>query len=837
MLKPRPSFWRRCLASLPIAALLLQPALATPAHARTAPAPLQCDPNDLDGCMPLPGPQRGMQPGYTYVYQLNTVVHGKSATQNSVIADTRQNTTTLSGEAHFTAIRRQPDNTLLVQLVVREVQVKHTDESGMFTDVPSHTNWIDALAVPVYFEQDLNGAITRFMYLASDNTDALNTKRGVVAAYQVRQSSPVAQLLPSAGADSLAGEQVQYAETSDAAVTVYRKVRVETFFRKLQEAPALSDKAAAIEPAVRDLLARRGNVFLPAVSSNSVTGPRIGALQVPIDDPGDTPVPGGNNFEQNSDSQITVHNDSGVVVGVTQQQNVSTVLDGDYPETPADGNGVLSGVNSDMQLNLQRTQAATGIIAPSNAELDTIYQVGIGVPETPEDSAAPLQPTDAASAVAALREAPGSPETLHAVVNALRSDESEQVYGSKPVYSALNDDGGDPALRKTVIGALVSVGTPRAQQALIEMGLQSPALDSAGADERRRDVLIGMATLSTPSDETLSVLQRLSDDPAFTLRAQAQLTLDALINRSQGVQPDLRALSPEVTQAEVLGPHRPPLSPQATAADTINFSRVWTRRIGSGFAWGELRGEIQATSTISQPNLYLRALGTAKGHLFGFTRELARAEFSSSVVNTGTNPVTYTRQFTGLVTVFGQTVVNETFLAYGCGITRTGDLLPQYNRTFFSVVKSFQAGLFRVRLTAAMAGHVAVKYDYAIAACNAPVNASASITVTPQAWISAQGSAGVAFLWMARAGAGVSADVLRTSLPVGARGEYSLISQPHARLCGESMLTVQPLSGRMFLYAEWRRWVFFGSWRRAEWTVWRFATPAYSMTLFRECWG
>ncbi len=805
----------------------------------------RCDPEDWD-CLPPGGSgggRRGMQPGTTYVYQLETVIHGKSTSQNSeTITQTQQNTTTLSAEARFTAIRWQPDETLLVQLIVTDTLVKHTDESGQLTEVPSRTQWVSNLAAPVYFELQTDGEITRFLYLPNDDRDAVNTKRGIVAAFRLRQGqNPPPITLLNGGPNSspsVTGEQVQYTLKSNSLTTTFRKVRPNTFFKQLSQQGKLSEQDAALEQAVKDVLTNKDRrVYLPlvltlngaqsaavATTSTSLTSPQ----QATLLDPGDSPVVGGNEFEQNSDSQVQVHTTSGVIVGVTQLQEVGTlVLDGDNPPINlADGSTVLSSATSDMQLNLLRTEATPSAPFPTNEDLDGSYHIGLDVQETAEGNATPVQPTEAATALEALRTKPEEPETLTLLVNALKSEESENVYTAAEVISALGDSGAPPLMRKAVVGALVSDGAPRAQRMLIEVGLGESPNDTAKPYTRYRDVLIGLATLSTPTDDTLATLQRLSNDANYPLREQATLTLNALVNRASGVQAQTQ------TQSNAL----PSLLSAGTAlTSTFNFSRSWTKRVGRGFAWGEVHGEVQAQSTMTVPNIYLHALGTATGHLFGFTRELARAEFTSRVVTTGTNPVTYTRQFTGSVNVFGQTVVNQSFFSYGCGLTRTGDLLPQYNRTFFSVGKTFWVGVVPVRLTASMAGHVVVKYQYDIGACNAPLSANASITVTPQAWISAQGTAGVN-LWIVKAGAGIYVDILKTSLPAGVRGEYVLVPGPARwQVCAEAKLMIEPLSGRLYVYVDRRKWIFFGSWRHHEWTLWRFALNPYSWTLLREC--
>jgi hypothetical protein len=91
-------------------------------------------------------------------------------------------------------------------------------------------------------------------------------------------------------------------------------------------------------------------------------------------------------------------------------------------------------------------------------------------------------------------------------------------------------------------------------------------------------------------------------------------------------------------------------------------------------------------------------------------------------------------------------------------------------------------------------------------------------------------------LWIVRAGAGVTADILKTSLPSGVRGEYVLVPSPASwQVCAEAKLMVEPLSGRLYAYFDHRRWILFGSWRHHEWTLWSFHLNPYSWTLLREC--
>lgn len=823
------------LSALPLALF------AQPAQARQ-PMRRQCDPNDPEDCLPPTGGRRGMQPGFTYVYALQTVVNGTSTNTNNgtteagvstgVLTKTQQNTTTLTAEAHFTAIRWQPDQTLLIRLIVTDTLVKHTDENGQLSEVPSRTHYIASLAAPVYFERAPDGEITRFLYLPNDDTNAVNTKRGIVMAFRVRlgEEVPEVSLLESRDGDTLGvtGDQVQYALKTDKKYTVFRLVRPNTFLKKISESQDdLTQQETEVKAAIEKLAPKQIRVHLPMVlQGGGALGYATQAQQAWQLDPGDSPEVGSQNFEQNSDSQVQVHNETGVVVNVGQEQGVgSVVLNGDAPEDPSDGNTVVSAATSDTQLNILRTENATDLdTIPSNEVLNDSYHIGLDMEPVSAGGAnnpPSTQPTTAAEALDKLRSEPEKPETLMLLTDALKSDalkseEAESVYNAKYVISYLEDDSAPPAGRKTVIGALVSVGTSRAQQLLNSIGLNEGRGESNTPSERQRDVLIGMATLAQPSDETLMTLQSLSASTDYPLREQAQLTLAALTRTGN---------APE--NAIAMQPQNP---------TPINFSRSWTKRIGRGFAWGELHGEVQAQSTITIPNTYFRALGTAKGHVFGFTRELARAEFTSSVVNTGTNPVTYTRSFSGYVSVFGNTVTRFSDISYGCNLTRTGDLLPIYNRTFFSVGKTFWISIVPVRLEASMSGFVGVKYAYTIGACNAPLQAMASITLTPQTGIAIRASAQVQFLWLLKAGVAMNVDVLKNAMPIGVRGEYQLVPAPARwEICAEGKLSVHPLSGRLYVWLDRRKYWLFGSWKHHEWTLWRFDLWPYETTLFRGC--
>jgi hypothetical protein len=115
-------------------------------------------------------------------------------------------------------------------------------------------------------------------------------------------------------------------------------------------------------------------------------------------------------------------------------------------------------------------------------------------------------------------------------------------------------------------------------------------------------------------------------------------------------------------------------------------------------------------------------------------------------------------------------------------------------------------------------------------ACNAPISLAASAKVTPTAWVSASGGVTVS-IWVARGGASVTADLLKTSVPGKAEGKLTWST---FQACFNLSLSQQPISGGVDLWYQLRKWN--GSWgTRNSWRVWSFGSSTQNYTLFNYC--
>jgi hypothetical protein len=330
-----------------------------------------------------------------------------------------------------------------------------------------------------------------------------------------------------------------------------------------------------------------------------------------------------------------------------------------------------------------------------------------------------------------LQQSPNDPARFNRLVETLRRSRGTVAL----LGTALQKGAVAPEILDAVSGALAAVGTPEAQQLLIQQ------LRVGG--ETANQALMSLAFVTRPTVEAVAAVEQLAARPSSPLYRQATLVLGALAQRLQGTEPlrarniaqrlvrelsstsdveqlelylnalgnagtaaELRSLTPylshpsaEVRLATVDALRKQParqvegqlralailerdpmlrdiaretLEELTGGSGDMGIYTVYNRTWDKWFGGRDLGAQLTAELYIDSANdIYLRSQGDAYAWAFNRSYNIVRARALSEVVNQNG---TLKRRFNGFVSVVGITLVNyDEYLT--CGASKTGNLL------------------------------------------------------------------------------------------------------------------------------------------------------------------
>lgn len=164
-----------------------------------------------------------------------------------------------------------------------------------------------------------------------------------------------------------------------------------------------------------------------------------------------------------------------------------------------------------------------------------------------------------------------------------------------------------------------------------------------------------------------------------------------------------------------------------------------------------------------------------------------------------------------------------------CVYTQSGNL-SQQNTTFYEGSTTVPvAGLLLVTFSFRTGGVFSVNYEYALSACN-PLNMTAMARLIPAGNVYAAGEASVSFA-VVRGGAGVSATVLNTTIPIEANLSYTGNAY---QFCTVVTANSNALTLRVYGFAD--RIKLLGGWKRVfEGTIYQTTLGQFNWNLLNKC--
>jgi hypothetical protein len=258
----------------------------------------------------------------------------------------------------------------------------------------------------------------------------------------------------------------------------------------------------------------------------------------------------------------------------------------------------------------------------------------------------------------------------------------------------------------------------------------------------------------------------------------------------------------------------------ASLASPGLYRRYWYGKLGGSKLGVEFPGGMTVASPPSY-YLYIYAYQQANGLIWGRRFNVAQG----SVLARGqSNSIL----FGAYLSLGGNRIRKQWEQTVPCSASRAGTIWQGYITFLDQTVSVPVAGIITVDLTARIRGWAGLDYSLTANICNFN-NSSASVLITPRVWATATGEASLS-LAVVRGGAGISATILNTRLPLSVSAAYNGST---FRFCGNIKVQTTPLSGRIYGFADVR--VLFW-WKRVfEGTIWSWSSPSYTYTLWSSC--
>lgn len=270
-------------------------------------------------------------------------------------------------------------------------------------------------------------------------------------------------------------------------------------------------------------------------------------------------------------------------------------------------------------------------------------------------------------------------------------------------------------------------------------------------------------------------------------------------------------------------------------APEIKYSKNWNRTFGYSKLGISLPGWFSGSGPPGKSKIDLMLLQRANANILGDTFNIAtglmmfwkpKDNYRFGVWLDLANyriQRKYVKDFTQQVSAADSNSVSA------CNLGKKGTLW-KFNK---SLSRSFSvpvAGIIPVGVSVKVGASASLKWEITGNVCSASdLFARGSIGPNVNAYASADAYLS---LWVVRGGIGVTATILDTTFDLGVAVRY----QGRTRSCVEAIVTVKPLSGTIYAYADRRNWRW--KWKRAwDGTLATFSVPNRTYPLLNRCYG
>ena len=462
----------------------------------------------------------------------------------------------------------------------------------------------------------------------------------------------------------------------------------------------------------------------------------------------------------------------------------------------------------------------------------------------------------------------------------------------KQIRDGLQNGTITPLMHHAIIGALCDLGTPQAQDILVQEFILKPGI----SEQLKGQAIVALGLLKNPTDETISTLEMLSCQPDNKLGSQAVLMLGAAAEKLARTNPARAALIAKNLESSLLSSMQEQyidlyLGALGNAGFNSSLNAIASYldddspiiRHDAVIALRKISNPeiktylLKVLSTETEPAIREAAEDIYKQKKLGdddlafvqsdyswtWNKKIGNGNvygklFASLICNrnTGNNFYIYgdgeakayawnwtyslakayaqsdvisgNRRFLAKAYVLGNQVYSTGNIYLTCGQSRSGTLWNQ-TLTFFNLSYSFYPYGIRVTVGVSASGTVNMTYSVALNACNAPVNVDASISATASGSVQAKVEASVS-VYLTKAGITLTVDIFKSTIQAMAEAIVQIIS-PYFKLHLNASLSMQALSGHLDLWVKvWRLWR--GYQTVYSVTLWSFSGYAYNTTLF-----
>lgn len=768
---------------------------------------------------------------YIYHWNANTSVRSynrDNATRQMVADATHQ--MQAGAVAELTPVGAGDGGSTLIQLTVLNPTIAYQDKNGTFVNT-NDDELVKLLATPLYFEQKPTGQISGIIYSTRETPDTVNLKRGIISALQTQLQG--GSTFAAAESDVSGTYIARYQQEATKGGLLITKNRDQNSYSAFAD-PAVRDRSFLLNSRNRSRFDVQQGLILTAnfrdqlISSND-TAQTTDAGFAPWSE---TTITGALAYRGSSAANATV-------IGADYRRG--SLVAEHRAEAPALGRAGEEMPLADLLTNIAETPADVNAftqLADKLADPIALQEVSLALHDGKLDTLAMAVVAGALTAVGTeaaqevlVAQVLLNPNAAAVQENALIGllflpDPQPQTVAAVEKLSQ-EADGAMREQATLILGALahtINATAPENALRIVEK-LQQQVID-ATSEEGKRLALRALGNAGHPASLATIAEQTQADGIWVRLTAVDALrkfsgeAVDALLlARSQqddnsAVRSAAQALYDQRVAAEI-----------AAAAVNGEWNWSYTKWIGNGDIKGELTAALKVKDT---PDIYLSANGKAIAHAWSWQYTLLEGKLLSEVV---TQNGQIKRHSVAELKVLGNSIAKkEHYLV--CGEEQSGSVLANgpLSQQFFSLSKSFYPWGIQVTLSLKASGSLDLKYKYKFTACNAPIQASAEGSLTPEAKVTATGDAMVS-IYIARGGARITADILKTTLPASLMAE---IKSGVFKACATLKLELQPISGKLRLWYQLRKLT--GGWKPEQgWDVWSFSSQTLSQTLIEQC--
>ncbi|MCP4213650.1 MAG: hypothetical protein GY765_03290 [bacterium] len=753
---------------------------------------------------------------YSYDWSLNLKTTSFSKQHDAVKGDTldkKDDDAKMSGLVEITPLSLEKDGSWFLKMTLLKVKIQHTDETGQLV-TESDADLDKEFSRPVYFYQQPNGEVSKFMVHAKEEASTANLKRGIVSSFHTRIDASASKY-SGTETDVSGAFTANYAKVDEKGLLTVTKTRTQNDFTTFVDAGLKGEDKNTIE--ILDTY------------------------------------------------KVALDTADGIFKTLTFDGKIVTANEEDRNAKSEEGTGIWSEIVSNASLTLLSK------VSVKTAETDVSEYNETSLMAVPFDDGAAdeLTEKDIAGAVDELRGAPLNPDNYESLLAALKANASAVSY----VRTLIVNGGLSADVMGPVIGALGSLGTAEAQAVLAGDILSTPGT----AKMARSQALVALGLVKNPTEETIGTLENISRDKSLAEHSQAVLALGAAAKNlavlngqraaslvsgleqelarayegsevidylqalgNAGFNSSLKAIAPYLGEESVdirnaAEEAQARMTSTLSADAAVDPADISTNRelsrdlfrvryIGSGNCMGRLDGSFHVDDT--NGSMIARCEAGAKARVWGYYTDLMRGKAETNLVYHNGQ---IRRRFNASLKKGGTTLYSHTHYL-NCNEECNGSLYS-HTMTFFTFTRHFYPYGLRVAVTVRGSGTISGTYEMGYEICNEPVNSRARVKVTPYGYVTAYGSASASFFFV-RVGVTTRADVLKTRIPCRVIG-VKQTAYPYLRGHFYLRIEQQPLSRLLYTWRIRRCWCH--PWGHISFRViYNYTTPSFYHTFINR---